>query len=144
MEVGTGLDRRIAVNRSIAGVGLGEPRSRVLEALGSPRSTKRKFDGAILVWAYPGRGVGVWFYRTSRDVRRVHSVYTRSPTFRTANGVGVGTTLRALKRNHPAARCYSARDWHECWIRRLAPQGSTIFALRDRRVYDVEVTYIGD
>ena len=142
-RVRTGLDRRIVVNKSIAGVALAETRARVRDALGSPAQTRRRFDGMIRVWRYPGRRIGVWFFRTPDGVR-VHSVYTRSATFRTAKDAGVGTSLRGLRRKHRAVRCYSSQGWSECWIRRLAPRGSTIFALRDRRVYEVKVTYIGD
>lgn len=143
IPVRTGLDKRILINKSIAAIQLQWPISRVRDALGPPPRVSSHFGGDIRVYAYPGLGVRVWLMRVG-GVWKVHSVRIKSRIFKTAKGVGVGSSVRALRSRHPSARCFSARGWGECLFRQLSPRPTTIFSFRRARITEVAITHMGD
>lgn len=76
----------ILPGRAVGPVVLGMTAQQVVRQLGSPAGAARAQAGAKLSW--PGRGLTV---RLDQD-GRVDAVFVESPEYRTAEGVGVGST----------------------------------------------------
>jgi hypothetical protein len=92
----------IQVDRGIAGARLGNTKAQVRAALGQPRRvvTGNNIFGPFTVFRYAG-GVRVTF----QSGNRVTAAATTGLGDRTARGVGVGSTRRAVRRRVPGVRC---------------------------------------
>lgn len=89
---------RIVVNQSIAGINLGVSKAYVLKHFGPP-AQKKVVSGQTL-WSYFGRKLVV-------GVRngRVTEVFTQNPGQKTASGIGVGSSIAAVKSHIKGVRC---------------------------------------
>ncbi|HEX6390583.1 MAG TPA: hypothetical protein VFZ89_14085 [Solirubrobacteraceae bacterium] len=95
---------KIVVQESIAGVKVGMSAKQVREVLGAPRSVsypKDEIQGSFKHYDY---GLtDVFITRGTSGV--VFNITTRSRAQRTASGIGVGSTRKALQRAFPKAKC---------------------------------------
>jgi hypothetical protein len=120
----------VVPQKSIMGVELQMTRAQVKAVAGKPdrvRTRRHEIIGSVRVLTYGKTKVTI--------ARRsgVISVFTRSRRQRTANGVGVGTRKRVLRRKLQNERCRNDSGFHRCWIGRFRP-GRTVteFRLNDR------------
>jgi hypothetical protein len=90
---------RIVVGEGMAGVRLGESKQSVAAVLGKPNAIVPPY------WDY-NRGLEG---RVAVEHNRVTDIWTRSPTQRTANGVGPGVSMPSLRRAYRAIRCHTGR-----------------------------------
>jgi hypothetical protein len=124
---------RIAVNRSVGGIGLGMTAREVRARLGAPDLAT--VDGGSREYVYRDRALVVTLTRS-----RVAIVATRSRRERTPDGIGPGATTSALRRALPAARCGRKAGVRFCRIGSIRPgQRSTTFQLEGELVVTVTV-----
>ena len=109
-QVGT-----IEPNKSIGGVRLGMAQAEVRALLGEPDTVEAsELHGGWTLWVYSDRRLRVTFEERVWDVRTTH------PGDRTADGVGVGSAEREVRRAMPVVNCgpYGGparyRDWRIC------------------------------
>jgi hypothetical protein len=93
-----GSSNRIVVGEGMAGVALGERRQQLAAVLGRPTAIVPPY------WDY-ARGLDG---RAALEQNRVTDLWTRSPTQKTASGVGPGVSMRRLRRAYRAIRCNKA------------------------------------
>ena len=132
----------IQVDRGIAGVRLDNTRAEVRAALGAPdrrRSGENPF-GRFVEYRYAG-GIRVLF----QGGRRVTSVTTTGLGDRTARGVGVRSSERAVRRRVRGVRCETFGGVRSCHTGAF-DAGTTItdFMLRRGRVVRVTVGIVID
>lgn len=127
---------KIVVNKSIAGVSLGESKAGVRHHLGKPRlDPKLPRD-----WFYIKRKLVITFKNN-----HVVEVYTQSRSERTASGIGVGSTEAAIKAHVKGVKCQpvhiSGFNGRECITaaRHGASDWTTGFRLSKDHVLDVLV-----
>ena len=89
---------KIVVNQSIAGINLGVSKAYVLKHFGPP--AKKSTVGGQTLWSYFGRKLVVGVKNG-----RVTEVFTQNPSQRTASGIGVGSTIAAVKSHIRGVRC---------------------------------------
>lgn len=87
---------KIVINKSIAGVNLGEAKAGVRAHLGKPTLDPR-FPRD---WIYPGRKLLVEFKNGHVD-----QVFTQNPAQKTAGGIGVGSSIAAVKSHIKGVHC---------------------------------------
>jgi hypothetical protein len=105
------ISPRIVIGHRIGAVTVGEPRTRVAKALG--RGTPVQVEGNPFRF-YSKVGIYVLYPPNRSLPRRVFVVMTRSPRYKTDSGIGVGSSLRELRRAvhvscHPSGQslaCY--------------------------------------
>jgi hypothetical protein len=100
------LPPRIVVGDRIGAVKLGEPRALVRKELG--RGTPVRIEGNPFRF-YSKVGIYVLYPPNRHVPRRVFVVMTRSARYTTTSGIGVGSSLRQLRRAvnvgcHPSGR----------------------------------------
>jgi hypothetical protein len=126
----------IVVNRSIAGVSLGMSQDEVLDLLGSPNRTvtNRAFD---TTYTYRSRGIQVVF-APNGSTNDVTTVVVRGRAERTASGVGVGSTLGALRRGVTGERCVRAPNRRHRWCSVRSRGRHTTFVITStKRVHQI-------
>jgi hypothetical protein len=131
-------DGQILLQHGIGGVRLGQTESTVRAAKGAP---VRVVDGVNEFGGYIQlryRGLTVTF----QGGARVTAVSTRSPSERTNQLIGVGSTKASLLAAHPTASC---PDTFHCVVGKEEP-GRTVssFALRKGVVRQVTIGYVID
>ncbi len=132
----------IQVDRGIGGARLGNSRAEVRAALGSPESTRSGTNdfGRFLQWRFRG-GITVIF----QGRREVSTVSTTGRGDRTARGVGVGSTERAVRRRVRGVRCETFGGTRSCHTGRFtAGEIITDFLLRRGKVVRVTVGRVID
>jgi hypothetical protein len=144
VTVRSGLDRRLKINNSFAGVKLNEPEARVRRVLGPPSRVTRPYS-ILRVYSYRRWKLQVWLYSAGSGWR-VQSVRIASPMFRTTRGVGVGSSFRTLAKRHTGFTCFlkGPSVFQMCLARRLAPRPSTIFQGTRGRITRSVLTLMGD
>ena len=121
------------MNRSVAGVGLGMTAGEVRSRLGAPALSTGTGGSRDLV--YRDRGLVVTLAHA-----RVVIVSTRSRHERTSRGIGPGSTVGALRRRVPDARCGEKAGVSFCRIGSIRPgRRSTTFQIEGGRVVTVTV-----
>jgi hypothetical protein len=129
----------IQIDRGIAGARLGNTKAEVRAALGQPRRvvTGTNIFGRFTIFRYAG-GIRVTF----QSGNRVTAAATTGVGDRTARGVGVGSTRRAVRRRVPRVRCPIDSL---CQTGRGDPGDRiTAFFLRNGRVIRVSVGIVID
>ena len=128
----------IVVQRSIAGVALGMTKAQVRAILGSPtRVRDGKSPAGHFVQLVYGR-VTVEFQDAPHVT--VTTLRTSSRLERTATGVGVGSTERAVRRAVPDVACYGWKGGRQCILGKLLPgRAVTIFELERGHVTELVV-----
>ncbi|MDQ3936048.1 MAG: hypothetical protein M3340_15610 [Actinomycetota bacterium] len=101
----------IQIDRGIAGARLGNSQNEVRAALGEPALVKTGTNefGPWRQFYFEG-GIRV-FFQGDDDVT---SVMTLGRGDRTAKGIGIGSTEKALKQKHPNFMCESAEGLRFC------------------------------
>lgn len=132
----------IQIDRGIAGVRLGNSRSEVRAALGTPARVRTGTNdfGPFTEYRYRG-GIRVLF----QGGTEVSSVSTTGLGDRTARGVGVRSTERAVRRKVPGVTCETTAGFRSCHTGDfLIGQRITDFAIRNKRVTRVTVGRVLD
>jgi hypothetical protein len=123
----------LRMNRAVARVSLGNRERAVRARLGTPTTVASDGRVRTLVWA--DRKLAVTF------VGRVAAIITtRNPRERTRAGIGVGSSVRAVRARVPGARCGRNGSFRFCRTGSVKPgRRSTTFLLRSGRVAAVTV-----
>ena len=129
-------EAKIVIGKSIAGVRIG--------------MTKRQV-GSLLGRGKPqGHGSGVYTYRhrtftVTFDHGQARDVSTSSKRERTANGVGVSTTLSILKKRVRHLRCVLQRFFYGCYVKSSRNRWTLFFfnPSGGNRVTDVDLNNSG-
>jgi len=132
----------VQVDRGIAGARLGSTRAEVRAALGPPRTARSGTNdfGTFSRWTYRG-GITVLFQGRAE----VSSVSTTGRGDRTARGVGVGSSERAVRRRVRGIRCETIAGFRSCHTGRFtAGEIITDFLLRGGTVRRVSVGRVLD
>jgi hypothetical protein len=132
----------IVPQQGIAGVGIGMSRAEVEAALGAPlRAVRGSNDfGRFTELVYPHL-VRV----TLQGDEAVTAVRTTGRFERTAAGVGVGSTIGAVRARVDRVRCRTELGFRHCFVGRFVPGARvTDFAIRDGRVVRVVVGVVID
>jgi hypothetical protein len=98
---------KIVVNRSVHGVALGATQAQVRARLGRPDSSRGDGQGGVN-WSYKKLKLVIDLEDVSLSgagPRRVVALTTRSTKERLANGLGIGSTERALKSRIKGLMC---------------------------------------
>ncbi len=131
----------IQIDEGIAGARLDNTKAEVRAALGKPTAVRRGRNefGDWLEYRFDG-GIRVFF----QGRRNVTGVETRGRGDRTARGVGVGSTERAVRRRVPGVTCQTdiVRLCHTGEF--LPGQRVTAFFIKRGRVTRVDVGYVID
>ena len=138
--VASASDDAIVPRRSIGPVRVNMTVADLRARLGEPDATRPSdLHGGWTLWIYRDEGLQVTVY----DQDRVWDVRTGSRRYRTKRGAGVGTRLRALKRDVSGLNCRSYGGPHPDWIAcddiSKPFQPFTQFLLAHRRVFRVTV-----
>ncbi len=135
-------DAIIQIDRGIAGARIGNTRAEVRAALGTParvRTGTNEF-GPFTEYRYRG-GIRVLF----QGGTSVSSVSTTGLGDRTARGVGVRSTERAVRRKVPGVTCQTTGGFRSCHTGNFLPgKRVTDFAIRKGRVTRVTVGIVID
>jgi hypothetical protein len=132
----------IQIDRGIAGARIGNTRGEVRAALGTPariRTGTNEF-GSFVEYRFRG-GIRVLF----QGGTEVTSVSTTGLGDRTARGVGVRSTERAVRRKVPGVKCETTGGFRSCHTGDFLPgKRITDFAIRHKRVTRVTVGIVID
>ncbi len=139
------LPHGIVLDHSIAGVSLLETRAAVERVLDRGRPEQADLKEHWLIVRYPSAGLEVGYSsRTTLD--RVHEqvvfVMTTSPSYRTAGGVGVGSSAGAVRSVH-GMTCYEGNQPSACQHGMAPGKTGTAFAFRNGKVWRVTVGVSG-
>jgi hypothetical protein len=133
----------VQVDEGIAGARLGNSRAEVRAALGRPAAIRTGTNefGRYVEYRFAGE-VRVFF----QGRRRVSAVDTTGRGDRTASGVGVGSSERAVRRGVPGVRCETIEGTRACFTGAFEPgRRVTSFLLgADGRVERVAVGIVID
>ena len=135
-------DAMIQIDKGIAGARVNNTKAQVRAALGTPASVKHGTNefGAFTQFRYAG-GLRVGFQGGSR----VTSIDLTGPGDRTARGVGVGSTERAVRRKVAGVTCETVAGFRSCHTDALEPgKRVTDFHIRKGRVSRVTVGIVID
>jgi len=133
----------IVPGKSIACVSVGMSRAQVRAVAGAPMHTTQATGccGQILMYAYPEFDVS--FLGTGNTFRHVSWVDTTSRIYRTAKGIGVGSTKAQLLAGVKGVRCgafHLAKTF--CIVGKSSDDPKqTLFMLRQGRVFWVRLGF---
>jgi hypothetical protein len=132
----------IQIDRGIAGARIGNSRGEVRAALGTPSRVRTGTNdfGPFTEYRFRG-GIRVLF----QGGTEVTSVSTTGLGDRTARGVGVRSTERAVRRKVPGVTCETTGGFRSCHTGDFMPgKRITDFAIRHKRVTRVTVGIVID
>jgi hypothetical protein len=132
----------IQVQRGISGVALNMTPAQVKTGLGTPSKIKAGTNvfGKFTQYVYPG-GITVSFQGNAN----VTAVVITGQTDRTATGVGVGSTEKAVKNGVPSVKCETIAGARDCHVGAFLPgKKITDFLMKNGRVKRVTVGFVID
>lgn len=132
----------IQVQRGISGISLGMSPARVKGGLGAPAKVKKGSNdfGPFTQYLCAG-GITVTFQGNAN----VTAVAITGGTDRTASGVGVGSTEKAVKKGVPGVKCETSAAVRSCHVGAFLPgRRVTDFLFRNGRVSRVTVGFVID
>lgn len=141
-------EARVVLDRGMAGARVGMTDAAARKALGTPTSTRRvkNRNGAReLRRYYKLSRVKTVARRAGSGPYRVEQIVTRGKQQRTRKGVGVGSTERTLRREHPGISCTTYQSTNgrarDCFTRG-SNNSQTAFgvSLKTRKVKSVRIT----
>ena len=131
----------IVPQQGIGGARLGMTQQAVKAALGAPSAVRRGSNeiGSYVTFTYPS--LQVTFFGGPNAT----SIVTRSARQRTADGVGVGSTVAEVTTSVPGVKCVKESGYHHCFVGTWQP-GHKIsdFSIALGRVTRVTVGYVID
>ncbi len=131
------LSARLVPGACIGGIGLWDSSAQVVREWGKPiRKTTNRPE---VWWHYRNGSVLVtrWGYKPTPSKIIVLSITTRDRGERTGSGIGVGSTLNAVRAAFPSLSCDSSPA-HSCQAGRYGYY--TTFSIKQGRVTEVGVT----
>jgi hypothetical protein len=132
---------KIVIQRGMAGVELGMTKSTVLATLGNPVHIKNSTNDFGSFTRFDYVNLTVLF----QGGRRVSALRTTSRAERTAAGIGVGSTVAAVKAKVPRVKCAKEFGFRHCYVGAFKPgRVITDFLLRNGRVWQVVVGRVLD
>jgi hypothetical protein len=139
LAVAAPAQARIIPGRGMAGVRFGMPQQRVLDILGDP-DTDYTYRSGLTTYTYNRLKLRVTF-APAVTTNNVFMLFTSGRGERTKQGVGVGTSLRTLRRKLHGEHCLRNSAGHFCELGgRDAARPSTSFKLgRHNRVTSVRM-----
>ena len=116
----------IVPNKGMAGVELGDGIERAVEVLGAPDRTfgSSDFAGFKESYYYNKSALKLEFRRGAGECLELTSIRTRSGIERTKEGVGKGTTKKALRAKLKREKCRTFRHPKRitiCWLGSMTP-----------------------
>jgi hypothetical protein len=116
----------IVPGKGMAGVQLGQCQERVIEILGFPDRTfgSHDFAGIKSSYYYNAKALKLEFRRGPGECLVLSSIRTRSGEERTKEGVGKGTTRKALRAKLKGEKCRTFRQptrIRTCWLGSRTP-----------------------
>lgn len=132
---------KIVIQRGMAGVAVGMTKSAVLATLGNPtriRNSSNEF-GTYTRFDYPNLTI------LFQGGRRVSALRTTAPAERTAAGIGVGSTVAAVKAKVPKVKCKKEGGFRDCYVGTFKPGHIiTDFQIKKGRVTQVLIGRVLD
>lgn len=132
----------IQVQRGISGITLGMSQARVKEGLGASTKIKKGNNafGPFTEFRYAG-GIIVSFQGNAK----VTNVAITGHTDRTASGIGVGSTEKAVKSSIKGVKCETSSGITVCHLGKLqAGKTVTSFHIRNGHVFRVSIGLVID
>lgn len=134
-------NKLLVVNRSMGGIKWDATKAQVRRAVGKPR--KKESDHGLSSWEY--RHISVSFSSLSLSGERkkatVINLNTKSKKIRTKKGIGVGSTMRQVKRRVRGEDCFGVPPAEVCLVSaRKSGHGSTRFEIRKGKVYMINIS----
>jgi len=127
----------LILQRGMAGIRLGMTQAKVRAKLGKPRSVVHDSNDFGNYTELHYRRLRITFQGNST----VTAIWTGSPGQRTRRGIGVGSTVRAVRARVPDVRCTRGH----CYLGRFLPgRRVTEFFLRKGRVSAIAVGFVID
>jgi hypothetical protein len=141
----------IVPNKGMAGAKLGQRIDRVVNENGAPDRTFGRHDtfGFVETYTYVQRGLKLEFRQGAEDSLVLTSIRTTKGRERTKEGVGKGTTRKALRARLHGEKCRSftrPKRMSICWLGSMTPSKPiTEFRIDSKqRVDNVRVAYVVD
>lgn len=138
----------IDVTGAIGGVHAHESRSAVERLLGRGQVLSRvRRPGSppytLIRVRYPASALGVWYDQVKGGPPRVAAVFTRSPRYRTADGLRVGSAL-ARARREPGLTCAQQTGYVDCEGGLGYQKPVTSFMVRGGRIVRIAMFAVAD
>jgi hypothetical protein len=141
----------IVPGKGMAGMELGDCIERSIEVLGPPDKTFGKEDvfGFVETYTYVKRGLRLEFRRGAGECLVMDSIRTTKAEERTKEGVGKGTTRKALRKKLKGEKCRTFKQPKKiriCWLGSFTPSKPiTEFRIDSKgRVNNVRVAIVID
>lgn len=132
---------KIVLQRGMAGIQLGMTKSTVLAKLGNPMHIKNSSNDFGTYTRFDYANLTVLF----QGGLRVSALRTTSRSERTAAGIGVGSTVAAVKAKVPKVKCAKEFGFRHCYVGAFKPgRVITDFLVKNGRVWQVVIGRVLD